>query len=381
MLSFPRILFIFIIAFLSLSLFQRSFPLFHEKPLDGTYVLSDDTNFSFNGWFSGKYQAHREKYLNDHFEFRSAFIRCRNQVDFSLYHQFHTQDVVEGKNHFLFNTWYIDSYKGLDFIGSRKIIDKVSKLKILQDTLAKHNKVLLVVFSPSKDLYAPENLPEGIQKGDSTNYALFEKTAKEKGLIHIDFENYFIKLKQTVQYPLFPAYGSHWSYYGACVAGDSIISALEGLSKTKIPHYPWRNSVLVSKAEGDELELSNEINIFSGFPKETLAHPLIKDTINPKQKRPSVLIIGDSYILNLEAHYNLMSSFSSYKFCYYFKTVYTLGTDKSIDASNLDLHDAIDKADMIIVESTEINLGKIGWGFTEAACKAFGIDSNQSKIN
>ena len=366
---------------MSLSLFQRSFPVFHEKPLDGTFVLNDDTTFSLNGWFSGKYQTHREKYLNDHFELRSAFIRCRNQVDFSFYHQFHAQDVVEGKNHFLFNTWYIDTYKGLDFIGSPKINHIISEFKLLQDTLAKRNKVLLVVFSPSKDIYAPENLPEGTKKGDSTNYEVFEKKAKQKGLVHIDFENYFIKLKQTCPYPLFPAYGSHWSYYGACVAGDSIIGALEYLSAIKIPHYPWRNNVTISKAEGDELELSNELNIFSGFPTEMLAHPQIKDTINLKQKRPSILIIGDSYILNLEAHYDLMSSFSSFKFCYYYKTVYTLGADKSADIDSLDLRDAINKADLIMVESTEINLSKIGWGFADAACKVFGIVPNTAQLN
>src|SRR4029077_2389756 len=130
---------------------------------------------------------------------------------------------------------YIDAYEGSDFAGSRKINERLSELKFLQDTLAKLHKTLLIVFAPSKDLYRPENLPEGTRKGDSTNYEVSIKTSKEIGLNFIDFEKCFREKKNKSQYPLYCKYGSHWSDYGACFAGDSIITMIEYLRNIKMP--------------------------------------------------------------------------------------------------------------------------------------------------
>ncbi len=357
------------------SMIQRSLPLLTIKPLGGTYTLHDDTALTWQGWFSGKYQAHRDDYLTDHFELRNLFIRCRNQVDYSLFNKPDAGDIVIGKKGELYNTWYIDSYNGGNFIGTRSINDKLRKLKLIQEKLAEMHKTLLVVFAPSKDLYNPQNLPEGTLKSDSNNHDVFIKLAKQKDLNFIDFGTYFAEQKDKTPYPLFGKHGAHWSYYGACLGADSIISMMEKLRDIKMPHTIWRTNIISEEEDKDELELESELNLIFPLKHDKMGHPQIQDTSNAHQKRPTVMVIGDSYIWNLTSHYNFWNCFSSFKFSYYYNTLYTPGKGETMKSDTFNLTEAFKASDIVVVEGTESSLNHFGFGFIDAAFKTLSNDT------
>ncbi|MBI4645358.1 MAG: hypothetical protein HY738_01900 [Bacteroidia bacterium] len=67
------------------------------KPLKGDISLTEDTIFSLRGWFSGKYQEKKEKYLNESFGFRSTMVRLNNQIAFSFFNKAKANGVIIGR--------------------------------------------------------------------------------------------------------------------------------------------------------------------------------------------------------------------------------------------------------------------------------------------
>lgn len=376
---FRKLLLIFLLGFLFIPITQTTFHLINVTRLSGAYTLSDDTACTINGWLSGKFQEHKELFLRDTFGLRNLFIRTINQTNYSLFDKSNARDVVVGKNDYLFNRWYIDAYVGADFTGTNKISNQLKKLKVVQDSLTKMNKTLLVVFAPSKDLFAPEHLPEGCIKGDSTNYDVFIKLAKEYGINFIDFNPYFISLKNKSEYLLYTKYGSHWSAYGACIAGDTITSMFEKLSHTPIPHTIWKDNIIREGPNGSEIELENELNLLFNLKHDAVGHPQLKNPADSSMKKTTLMMVGDSYIWNLVMNSNFWNNFSSFTFCYYYNTVYTPGKENKMDSTTFNLRKSINDNDVFLIEATESNLPNFGFGFIDAATKVLGVDTAAGK--
>ncbi len=375
MLRFRKYLFVFLLGVLFLPLLESNLHLTTIPRLSGAYNLADDTGFTYEGWFSGKYQAHKEKFARDTFGFRSLFIRANNQLDYSLFHKAGNGNFIIGRNNNIFPEWYLRSFTGGDFSGSKLLKSKFEKLKYLQDTLAKLNKTFLIVIAPSKDFFNPEDIPSTYKKADSSNYEAGLKYLKISGLNYIDLNKYFIEQKNKTKYPLFYKYGSHWSAYGACLAGDSIITTLEKLRNCKIPHPNWRANIVWEEASNDELELEDDLNLIFPLKHDLVGHPKLTAS-KDSGKKPSILFIGDSYFWALRDHYNIWDCFSTGLFDYYFSAIYP----KSGPVPNFVLKDAIAGSDIVVVEFTEANMGDLGFGFPDAVCRVMHLHEDQQSI-
>ncbi len=360
-------IFIFLFGCMALPAIQYNLNLIHIQPLSGMFTLSGDTLFTADGWFSGKYQTKKDKYFHDVFGLRSIFIRIRNQVDFSLFDQPHADDFVIGKNNDIFWGWYFNSYSGRDFIGTRVLKEKLDVLKTIQDSLAKHNKTLLIVIAPSKDNYFKEDLPDTVIRGDSSNYKVSLNILKTEGLNYIDFNSYFISLKGKTPAPLFYKYASHWTSYGAYLAGDSIISKIESLQNLKMQHINWKNAIVQEEPSGDELEMENDMNLVFSFNHEPFGHPKPLEHIDSTKNNLSVMVVGDSFFWALRDHFNFWNYFSNGIFWYYSWHVYPMGNKEAYD--NLNMESALKKNDVFILLATEANITKLGFDFPAQASK------------
>ncbi len=370
---FRNIIFIVLLGFLFLPLLQSNFHVFKIVRLAGAYTPVADTSFSAQGWFSGKFQTHKEKYLSDTFGLRNLFIRSRNQVDFDLFKKINSTDFALGNNDDLFPTWYFDSYAGWNFIGTVKLKARLDKLKFLQDAMAKMNKTLLFVLAPSKTLFNPEDVPAKYNGADSINYTVCAELLKTEGLNYIDFNSYFIDNKFKSKYPLFYKNGSHWTAYGACIAGDSIMTILEKLTHTKLPHTQWKDNITFDDANADELELEDDLNLLFRQKQDKLGHPHISNPIDTTTKKLGALLIGDSYILILEKRYNFWSNFSGGNLCYYYTQVFPTDDKSFVWINMFNLKEAIQKNDVFIVECTESKLNDLGWGFPDSTLKVLNL--------
>ncbi|HTB06091.1 MAG TPA: hypothetical protein VK806_03985 [Bacteroidia bacterium] len=362
--SYKGALLAIIMCILLLPLIQSRFKLIKVKPLFGLVQAESDTTFSWPAWFSSRFQYKREKYLNDSSGLREIYIRIHNQIDFTVFKKIDNTGIISGKDGTLFSIDYAKAYAGSDYIGIDAIVDKVKKLRHIQDILQTRNKTLIVLLAPGKASYEPELLPDFYRTGRINNYVVLTKIIKGYGLNCIDFNDYFRKQRNKAKYPLYTKYTAHWSRYGVCLAGDSIVKYIERIRNIDMVH-PDMSVINVGEAEGGEVELENEMNLLFDLKHEKVGIPVIKDIKDSTKAMPKLFFIGDSYFWNLAVFFNFWNEFSNLTFCYYGSDIYRKGGEGVLHKSDINLKDEIDKADVIILESTELNYDRIGWWFSD----------------
>ena len=354
-----------IIVFLFLPLIQENFNVPKIEPLAGKYVPAEDTIFSRYAWFSKRFQEKKEKFLQDHFGFHNTYIRLYNQIAFNLFRKAKANNVIIGKENYLYGDRYIAAYYGEDFVGFDSIRKKMEMVSFLADTFKKMDKTFFLVFAPGKAAYYPEYLPRSqkIPKG-VTNMEVYLKLAKEMNIPHLDFHSWFIQQKNISKYPLMAKYGIHWSQYGATIVTDSILKTIELKRNIDIPNTYWKKPPKIEKAKDVDIDIANGMNLLFTLKSEMMAYPevLFEDTIG--KTKPSVLVIADSFYWQT---YNMgiSSIFNRSDYWYYNYLAFSHQYDQSKDMKDVDRFDEINKHDVIIVMSTDASLPEFGWLFFE----------------
>jgi len=109
-------LFIGIVLMLCVPALQQYFKFREERPLNGAITEPQFTPFSWDGWHSGDFQKTNAAYLNTKFGFRSEFIRLNNERHYWLFNRAKANEVVVGKESYLYEENYIKAAGGIDFI-------------------------------------------------------------------------------------------------------------------------------------------------------------------------------------------------------------------------------------------------------------------------
>jgi hypothetical protein len=336
-----------------------------QKPLNGAVERKPDTVFRLAGWFSGRYQYVKNDFIEDSYGCRNFFIRVHNQTRYTLADKPTTADVIIGKEGYSYPLEGVQSYTGEKFPGVMKIADQVAKLKFIQDTLAKLKKEFILVFAPGKATYYHEYLPDIYSNSDKLNaYTCYAMLAKTAGLNFIDFNKYFLNRKFKSPYKLYTLNTIHWTKYGSCIAGDSILSFIEKLGGFKLNHPHW-DTIVLSEANGSEIENENEMNLLFKLKREQLGHPKLSFKPDTGSNRPSALFVGDSYFSGLKENFKIWNAFSSGDFIYYYKTVSTKNSDSTKDIRAINLKTEIAKTDVIVLITTEVSYPDLGWGFID----------------
>ncbi|MBP6872799.1 MAG: hypothetical protein KBC43_12390 [Bacteroidales bacterium] len=366
--ALPHILFAVILLIALLPAAQMRWSLIEEKPLNGAFELAEKPVLSYENWMSGDFQMQTEKYLKDHSGFRNFLIRLQNQLDFTLFKQANAEGATVGKKGQLFEYDYIRSWLALDYPGDSFLEKKLQRARFVQDYLKREKGIdLVVVFEPGKASYYPEYLPSSYKKqkkGPST-YDYFVKKAKETGIDYIDLQQYFLELKDTSRYPLFPAYGTHWSVYGMKFAADSLLRLIgkrRNLDLTDVRLTGIETSTLPRDTDDDVLKTMNLLCPMQG---EELAYPLLAfDTLNPGEK-PMVLVVADSYYWNIFNTRIPKYIFANEAFWYFNALVYPDHYNRPTFTKDLDLKAEIEKQDIIFLMITERFVHKFDWRFTD----------------
>jgi hypothetical protein len=334
------------------------------KPLDGYYLNAKKIKFSWKDWFSGSYQEAEDQYLNDHFGFRSVFIRLNHQLRFSLFNKIKTAWVTVGKENYLYEETYIKAWYGTDFIGADSIEKRMYKLKALQDTLNNLGGKLMIIFAPGKGSFYPEYIPDNLHtEKTTTNIEIYRQYVEKLQINCIDFHRYFIDNKGKFDYPIYPQYGIHWSHYCSCLAVDSLVHYMEKLNDIKMPHIFWEK-INMTQPHYRDRDIADAMNLF--FPPRTfdMAYPEVQFEPDSGKIRPSVLVVADSFYGTL-FDIGLDSLFSNHHWWYYNKEIYPESYDNWVTTNDINPHEEMLKYDIIILLATDANLPNFGWGFIE----------------
>ena len=360
---------------LGASALQYSNHLVKETPLKGYFQLREAPYlklFTWRKWFSSAFQDDYASRLNDNIGFRNSLIRVNNQCDYTLLGLIHAQGFIRGQQQYLFEEDYIHEYTGEYFIGKTVIDKKLARLKNVMDSLKAHHVPLLLVYEPGKAGFYPEYIPGRFhpEKGSQTNYDYMTRRSQELGLEFMDMHSYFLKMKDTARYPLFPKYGMHWSLYGVPFAVDTLVKSIERLTGTGVPGFKTQKLIPSETPVGTDNDIGQLLNLIFPLSPAPAVYPSVSFEKTPAKKL-SVLVIADSYYDNIADDYS-NHLFARQDFWYYNKKVYPYHNQTPpvlVDKSNL--REKLINYHVILLMASEINLHCGFWNFADEAFLAF----------
>lgn len=354
---------------LVLPLFQQLTDVPHKRKLRGYAKIADVPEFSMKDYFEGKFQPQAEKALNDRFGYRRSFVMVNNQVSFSLYKKVFAGGVVIGKENHFYEKNYLKAYNGTDYRGDSLWQEKARKLKVIQDSLASRGTQLLVTLAAGKGSFYPEYFPDSyIMERGPTNGGRMVDFFKEEGVNHIDFNSWFVEMKDTSRYCLYPRTGIHWSVYGMVLAADSLIKRSEALTGKDLPPFEWENVEVTKKYRSSDRDIEDGLNLIFRVNRDEMAYPKIS---YPEGENDSVkaIIISDSFYWGLHNMGISNRAFHEGEFWYYYKRIYAnhLSEPIEFEDTEVDKLAKFEEADIIILLTTEATHILFPWGFADEA--------------
>ncbi len=340
-----------------------------NKPnLSGLVINDEKPKFSTANWFDGSYQTEMEDYNNDHWAFKEKMVRINNQFYYNAFHQLRVNGFVSGKEDYVFSENYIFSAFGDDLLPEEKIADLLQKAKVVQDTLKKKGIDLLLVYAPGKGAYCRELVQNKyVHPIKNTNHNLFVSNSKTLQVNYLDLYTYFEKLKPTSPYALFPKFGHHWSYYGACIASDTIIKHIEKLHGKDIANIGWTDITVIDSSLGTtrDADVLKSMNLLTS-PNQNmkLAYPQIGFENDSLKNTTRVLTISDSYWYDQMYMGLPQQCFAGGQFWYYYnKVIPSPIPGEKVEVWQLDLKQEIESNQVIMLLYSDGNLPKFGNNF------------------
>ncbi|MBE0646562.1 MAG: hypothetical protein IH596_02140 [Bacteroidales bacterium] len=358
---------------------QQVSSVFSTSLLHGYFEMHAYPPVSLQRWHTGQYQTECELAMKDHTGFRSDLVRLYNQVDFSLFAIPHAEKIIIGKGGYLMASQYIDAWLGLDFKGRPYIREKVRKFVQLQDLLWQNEqKLLILVFPPDKGTFYSEYIPDRYLKKirEETNYRAYVEELSGTGANFIDFNSYFMQLKEKSPYILYPKTGIHWSNFGALLAADSLTHYIESSLGTHLPAIMIDSVVETTELRDPDGDIENTLNLIWKISHPTMAYPAFHFDTTGK-KRINALIVGDSFYWNWYNSGFIKNTFGNEDFWYYNRDAYPQHFTSPTSIWDIDRKEAITRADVIVILLVNAGYGNIGYGFLEELASYLGMEDPQ----
>jgi hypothetical protein len=339
----------------------------YNKPnLIGLVISDEKPKFSLKDWFSGDFQKTSDDYDNDHWSLKELMVRLNNQFYYKAFNQIRVNNFVIGKNDYVFSEGYIFSAFGDDLVKEEKVKDLLQKAKVVQDTLKKKGIDLLLVYAPGKGMGCKEFIEDKyIHPYKLTNHYLYASNSKQLGINYLDLYAYFEKIKSNSPYPLFPKFGHHWSYYGECLAVDTIIKHIEKLHSCDMPAIVWNTVDVVDTSRSRDADVLKSMNLYSN-PEQNmkLAYPNIQFEDDSLKNRTRVLTISDSYWYGPVYMGVGQNCFAGGQFWYYYnKVIPSPIQGQKVEVWEMDLKKEIESNQVIMLLYSDGNLGAFANNF------------------
>ena len=340
----------------------------HEGPLDGQWIKAEDISWNRDNWFTENYQKRKEDFINENFTGHATLVRVHNQVALWLFNKAQSRSTIVGREYYVFGQDYIDSWYGKDYIGMEKINENVNKLRVIRDSLKHFNTDLLIVIAPGKGSFYHEYFPfftDGWKK-TRTNYEEYCDALKNSGINTIDFNSYFLSMKNKSPYTLYTKTGIHWSYYGMTLCMDSLCRSIEKMRGIDMPDMHYKKLIQTDSVSDWDMDVEMGMNLLFEIKKPPMTYPVL-DFISAGKTKPHTIVIGDSFFWTALLSGMAEKEFTDPQFWFYYSSINYTGGRKADEVAYVDVMKELKKQDVVILLCNDAKLSNLGWGFIDKA--------------
>ena len=369
------ILFALLMVFLFVPVIQEWGGVFPVKPLKGVFEPTPKPELSFDNYKSNIYQTQIEKYVSEHFGMREPVIRLYNQYVWSAYNKTYCHFIVPGKEGYLYYALAVNEHYGTELpkhypSNDKAMADVDKELRLmnkLRHVLKDYGIEFVAFIAPDKPEVYPEYLPR--RDADTTTIHIdeyYSRRMEETGFPFINMTDWFVKMRDTASFPLFPKTDSHWRY-SAIYAYDSLfrfINTLDGEAKFPNIHIGPPVAYESDKLEGDEETLNLIFRIRGDKTKYKSDITVEADTT---KRNPKVLFIGDSFIWSLGEFMPAREIMADREVWFYNNTAYVGFDNKTVSVNEIDRLSHILNADYVVFYSVGHQWWEATYGFAKDA--------------
>lgn len=374
------LLFGLLMVFLFSFMIQEHFRPFETKALNGYFGKVKMPPLKWEFYQNGYFQKATEKYVSRNFGFREPIIRLYNQYCWDFYRKEYVSYTFVGKENWLFYGHNVNDYYGTEMYewfadkeeAGRTFDKEVRLLDKVRHILQQYDVTLLTMIAPSKSSIYPEYLPRRDFDTITLNArSYYLKRFAENGMPCLDMTEYFLRMKDTCSFYLFPPTGDHWNF-STVYAADTLFHFMGALRDIQLPHIEYGNEWRTTCCTGDDknIDLEPDLNLMRlirynpKFNYKERDYEVVCDTDCTK---PIALFVGNSFIFRIINYIPPRQAFSHFDFWYYNRIAYQ-GVEELMDSvTKIDRLSVLLDADYIIWSSSASQMYRATEGFAEAA--------------
>lgn len=376
------ILFALTALLLFASMLQKSLNWPKLRPLKGVEKEKTKPALTFQNYFDGNFQSQTEAHMKQSFGFRPPLIRLYNQYLWDFYGKTPVTEgqVLFGKDGWMFEPWVVADHYQWQFSHyaadsaqmAHMLSEEAQRVLRLQEILDAQGIKLFVCQVPAKDLVYPEYLPENWDhryddKPKISARFFNEEEYNRLGVNHLNLERWFLQIKDTADFMLFPKTGTHWSRYAAVQAADTLIRYMEHLNSINMHNLVIGPRHLEKAIDPDD-DLESLMNLMRPLPKPKYYYADVAVDADTTATKPKLMVVGDSFWWTIALQIPLNQVFSATPYLYYNSSVYYYPPYNSVD--ELDLKEELLSADFIVLFYCATQQYRLNDGFTQKAIEA-----------
>jgi len=163
-----------------------------------------------------------DSYISDHIGFRSQLVAANTAIYTGIFNMSPEDDVVLGKNGWLYYSKGLDDYFNIPTVSDRAINSIAYSLKMFQDGVEANDSEFVLSFAPNKSSLYPENMPANYIESDNRgNLERIEEALKAYQVNYVSLKELFEAQEEVYYRPQ----DSHWNYEGALKAYNALMAA------------------------------------------------------------------------------------------------------------------------------------------------------------
>lgn len=181
---------------------------------------NEDGNFNQN--WSTEFQA----YVSDHFGFRQELVKADSTLKANLFHFSAEDDVIIGKDGWLYYTPTVNDYIGKATISDLGLQNIIINLKLMQEYAESQGSEFYITIVPNKNTVYPEYMPNYYKNyGTSNNLDNLENLLFASDLNYISLKNALLQQAENSEILIYHKQDTHWNNTGALLGYRAIMNA------------------------------------------------------------------------------------------------------------------------------------------------------------
>ena len=185
-------------------------------------TLSEWPAFVKDGKPNINYLEDMGDYFEDHFAFRLQMLTANAMIWSKGFDTSTTDQVVTGKDDWLYFSGTMDDYTGRDLLSDRELKAIVHNLSLMDSYVEFCGGRLIVTVAPNKNTLYNSAMPYYYQKGETSNLERLVPLLEEAGIEYVDLTETF----QNEDEVLYFKRDSHWNNKGALLAYNAVMDAM-----------------------------------------------------------------------------------------------------------------------------------------------------------